>query len=81
MRGETFRLDKDLMAVFIRKTMDFVFNRWAITRAHAFDFSREHRWAVKVLTDDIVGTRIGMRDIAVDLLRMHRDVTHIAHDW
>ena len=80
MRGQTFWLNKDLMAVFVRKTMNFIFDRRTITRAYAFDFAREHWRAIKVFTDNVVSTRIGMCDIAVDLLRMHRDITHIAHD-
>ena len=81
MCGQTFWLDENLMAVFIRKAMNFIFDRWAITRAYAFDFAREHWRTVKVFTNDVMSTRIGMGYITVDLLRMHRDVTHITHHW
>src|SRR5471032_23209 len=35
--GQAFWLDKDLVAFLVGKAVNFVFNRWAITRANAFD--------------------------------------------
>jgi hypothetical protein len=49
VRGQAFGLQKDLVAVLVRKAVDLVFHAGAVARAHAFDLAGEHRAAVKPL--------------------------------
>ena len=81
MRGQTLRLNKNLMAVFIGKTMNLILNRRAITRTDALNFAAEHRAAIEILADDLMCALIGVGDVAADLTRMHADITHVAHHW
>ena len=45
--GQAFGFEENLVAVFVGEAVDFVFDRRAVTRAHAFDFTGEHGAAVE----------------------------------
>ena len=51
---ETFRLQKNLMAVALAELHDLVFDRRTITRTAACDLSRIHRRTMNVVADDLV---------------------------
>ena len=70
--GQTFGLKKYLVRIFVRETRYFVFNRRTITRADAFDHAGKKRRTIKARADNVVGTFIGMRNPARQLLRMLR---------
>ena len=70
MRGQTFRLQKDLVAWLVGKAVHLVLDAGAVARAHAFDHTGEHRAAVKPGTDDLVRARIGVGDPARHLPRV-----------
>ena len=64
------------MAGFVGKAVDFVFDTWAVARPHPFNFSGEHRTAVKTTANDVMGFFVGMSDPASHLRRMHVTCTH-----
>src|SRR5690349_9231061 len=70
VRGQAFRLQKDLMRLFRSETVNLVLNRRAITRSNPFDYARVHRRTVKTAADDVVSLGIGMRHPARHLTRM-----------
>ena len=76
---QTFRLNKHLMAGFISEAGDFIFNRRAVTRADPFDHTGIHRRAIEVIADNLVGTLIGVGNVAVHLLRVFVHRTHKGH--
>ena len=76
--GQAFRLQKNLVAFFVCKAVDFVFNARAIARAHAFNLAGEHRAAVKTGTNDVMSPGVGVRDPARHLLGVHRPMPHKA---
>ena len=78
MGGQAFGLQKNLVAFFVCKAVDFVFNAWAIARAHAFDLAGEHGAAVKAGTNDVMRAGVGVRDPARHLLGVHRPMPHKA---
>ena len=77
--GQTFRLDKDLMAFLVGKAMDLVFDRRAITRADTFDHTGIHRRTIKIGRDDFVCPCVGMGNPATDLGRVLFLVAHERH--
>ena len=50
----TFRFNKELMAFFIGKAYHLIFDRRAVTRANAFDFTTVHRSPVNIAMNDFV---------------------------
>ena len=70
MGGQAFRLNEHLMAVFVGKTMNLVFDRRAVTRADTFDHARIHRRTIQVGGNDLVRTGVGVGNPATDLTRM-----------
>ena len=76
--GQALGLQENLMAVFVGKAIDLVFNARAIARAHTFNFAGEHRAAVKARTNNVMGSLIGMRHPARHLRRMHVCPAHEA---
>jgi len=81
MGGQTFRFDKHLMAFLVGKAVDLVFDRRAIARADAFDFTGSgiHRRTVEVRRDDFVSTSVCMSNPATDLAWMLFFVAHERH--
>ncbi|MNF34622.1 hypothetical protein D3C84_154680 [compost metagenome] len=77
--GQTFRLDKHLVAVLVGEAVDLVFDRRAVARADAFDHPGIHRRTVEVGGDDLVGARIGVGDPATDLPRLLFGATEKGH--
>ena len=70
VRIQTFRLQKHVMAGLIGKAMNLVFDRRAVTRAHALDHPGVHRGAVEVVANNLVRTLVGVGNPAGQLLRM-----------
>ena len=66
-RAPALRLQKDLMSLFIGKTHDLIFDRWAIARTNAFDDTCIERRTVQVLADDPVHRRVRLGHPAEDL--------------
>ena len=66
------RLQENLMRVFIRKSNHLIFNRWAITRAHAVDMPSIHGGPIEVLANDLMSFLVGVRYSAGDLRRGYR---------
>src|SRR5581483_1340855 len=64
---ETFRLQKNLVAVALAELHDLVFDRRAVARTSAGDLSGVHRRAMDVGADDVVRRLGGARDAALDL--------------
>ena len=79
VRGQAFGLKEDLVAVFVSEAVDFVFDRRAVARPHAFDFAGKHRAAVEACADDVVGLRVGVGNPARHLARVHRRVAAHGH--
>ena len=71
VRVEALGLEIDLVAVALREAHDLVLDRRAVARADALDDARVHRRAVEAAADDVVGARVGVRDPARPLRRMH----------
>ena len=80
MRGQTFRLQEDLVAVFVRKAVDLVFHAGAVAWAYALNLAGEHGAAVKAAADDFVRALVGVRDPAGHLLRVHGRIAAIAEN-
>ena len=59
------------MSVALRKTHDLVLDRWAVTRTDAFDDAGEQRRSIECSANDFMRARIGSRDPARQLTRMH----------
>ena len=55
MRRQPLGLQKDLVAILIRKTVNFVFNTRTITRPDTLDLPSKHGTAIKTTADNIVG--------------------------
>ena len=77
---QAFRLQKNLVAVFVGKAVDLVFHTGAIARANTIDLAREHGAAVKPAADDVVRALVGVGDPARHLLRVHVCAAHEAED-
>ena len=58
------------MRVAISKTHDLIFNRGAVSRPDALDYTRVERRTRQTFADDLVTARIGRGDVATDLLRV-----------
>ena len=56
----SFRLNKKLMTIFIGKANDLIFNGWTISRADTVNFSCIFRCAHDIITDNFMGTFIGV---------------------
>src|ERR1035437_6147917 len=67
--GQTFWLKKNLVTVFVRKTVDLVFHAGAVARTHTFNLAGEHRAAIKAGADDVVSGGVGVGNPARHLLR------------
>ena len=68
MRAESFRLDKNLMPVFVRKTHELVLNARAIARTGGVDLSAVHGGSMQVIENDAVRVRVCIGQIARRLL-------------
>ena len=55
MRRQPLGLQKDLVAILVRKTANFVFNTRTITRPDTLDLPSKHGTAIKTTADNIVG--------------------------
>ena len=64
---ETFRLEKNLMAVTLAEFYDFIFDRRTVTRTTAGNLPRIHRRTMHVGADDVVRRRDRARDGALNL--------------
>ena len=69
---------KNLVAVFVGKAVDFVFYAGAIARPYPFNLAGEHGAAVKAAANNVVCLGIGMRNPARQLLRVHTPMAHKA---
>ena len=69
------------MAVFVCKTVDFVFNTGAIPWTYTLNFSGEHGAAVKSRPNDFVRPLIGVRNPTRHLRWMHVGSAHKAKNW
>ena len=63
-RGQPFRFDKDLVGCPVGKAYDLVLHRGAVTRADAFNHAAVHGRTIQPGADDVMGTLIGMGDMA-----------------
>src|SRR5262245_26000561 len=64
---QAFWFDKDLVALFVCKAYDFIFDRWAIPRSHRL-YDATVKWRpVKVLLNQLVCRAIGMGQMAGEL--------------
>jgi len=70
VRGESFRLDEDLMRVLVGEAMHLVFHGRTVARTYAFDDASEHRRTIAAGTNDVVSSCIRVRNEAGDLPRM-----------
>ena len=68
--AQAFGLQKNLVALFVRKAVDLVLYARAIPRPDAFDLASEHGAASKTTADDLVGAGIGVGHPARHLGRM-----------
>src|SRR5690348_11656198 len=59
------------MAVLASEAMDLVLDRGTVARANALDYPRVHRRAVESSANDLVGTRVRVRDPAWQLSGVH----------
>ena len=75
---EALGFEKNLVAVFVGKAVDLVFNARAIAWAHAFDLAGEHGAAVKAAADDVVGCFGGVGDPTRHLAWVHVGAAHEA---
>ncbi len=66
-RVAAFRLQKNLMPVFVRKADDLVFDGGAIARSAALDLAGVHRCPVQIGPDQVVDGFICIRDVAIEL--------------
>jgi len=71
VRVQAFGFEKDLVRILVGKAVDLVLDARAVARPHALDDTGVHRRAVETATDDVMRRKIGVRDPAVDLRRMH----------
>src|SRR5687767_10758626 len=71
VRGEALGLEEDLVARLGSETVDLVFDRRAVAWADALDYSGEHRRAIERAANDFMRARVGVRDPARQLARMH----------
>jgi len=62
--SQAFRLDKNLVGRLVREASDLVLDRRAVTRTNPFDHPGVHGAAIQVVADHIVGTLVGMGDVA-----------------
>ena len=76
VRRQTFRLKKDLVLIFICKTMDFVFDGWAITRAYSFNDPRVHGGTRQSIANDVMCSCVGVSDPAWHLTRVLLGTPH-----
>ena len=65
------------MRFFVGKTVNLVFDGWAIAWAHAFYLACKHWAAVKTAAYDVMGGAVGMGNPARHLARMQ--ITRAAH--
>src|SRR5690625_2909859 len=65
--AQALRFDKYLVRGFVGKTVNFVFNGRAVTRANPFDDTGVHGRAVQTAADNVVGTLVGVADPAAHL--------------
>ncbi|OIQ64173.1 hypothetical protein GALL_542770 [mine drainage metagenome] len=70
VRGQTLGFQKNLVAGFVRKAVDLVFNTGAIAWSDTFNLAGEHRAAVKAAANDVMRAFVGMGDPARHLLWM-----------
>ena len=78
---QALRFEKNLVAVFACKTVNFVFNTWAVTRPDAFDHAGKHGRAVQPAANDVVGLLVGVRDPARQLARVHVSPAKVGKHW
>ena len=68
MRISSFRLEHDLVTVFVLKLHDLVFNRRAIPRPNTLNLATVERRTVHVTADDGMYSLIRIRDVATNLV-------------
>ncbi len=68
---EPFRLKKDLMARFVSKANNFVFNRWAVAGTAARNRPRVNCCPMEVISNEVVSSRCCPRDMTERLRRMY----------
>ena len=78
---QPLRLDKNLVAVFVRKAVNFVFDGRAITRPDAFDYAGVHGRAIQPALNDFVGALVGVGNPAAGLTRVQVETAEIGHHW
>ena len=78
MCRQAFRLEKNLVRLLSREAIHLVFDARAVTRAHALDGALKHRAAVKAAANDVVRSRVRVRDPARHLAGVHRCLPHEA---
>ncbi|MMZ69291.1 hypothetical protein D1872_321020 [compost metagenome] len=52
------------MTLFVRKTVDFVFDTRTVARSYTLDLSGKKRCPIEVFGDDLMGRDIGIGDKA-----------------
>ncbi len=70
MGSQTFRLDENLVRGLVSEPGDLVLNGGTVTGAYPFDHSGVHGAAIQIVADHVVGTLVGVGDVAGDLARM-----------
>ena len=76
---QTLRLDEHLVAGLVGEAVDLVLDGRAVARPDPFDHPGEHRRAIEIVEDDLVGALVGMGDMAADLTRMHVPRSQVGH--
>ena len=54
----SFWLKEELVAFLVRKTHNFILNRWTVTRPHSLDHTCKHRRTVEVVLDNLMTSTI-----------------------
>ena len=71
-RGETFRLQEDLMPLLVREANDLVLKRRTIPRSDTADLAVEERRAIDVRADQIAHAIVRVQQVAVNLRTLDR---------
>ena len=72
---QPFRLKKNLVAFFVGKAVDFVFDTGAVPWAYSLNLAGEHGASVKARPNNRMGAFVGVRDPARHLLGVHGGTT------
>ena len=74
MGVSSFRLEEELMMVFVGESFNLIFYGGTVTGANALDSALEHRGLVESGAEDVVHFRTGIGDIAWELLGKGRGI-------